>query len=455
MTTANKITNYDLVARAKSLLLSQFKDKENINKIVEALIEQIQEIDDNAVALQQIRMLDNATGIYLDNIGEKLKVTRTTLDDDDYRTAIKVRMLKNKSRGSYKEIDEIINLLTYGEPHFINTTHPYVVELGCFLACLNTEDGLDLIKSLFPVNITVRVMNATATPFGFAGNPKARGFGSATEVGGQLCSMVKSFNGIVDDSRFISRETPITNPSQGSGNVIVPPATPLIPQLVMAPVITPNSDVYEGTVLTCSAGTWTSTTPLTYQYQWFRNNASILNSTASVYTVTAEDADTTLTCRVTTSNFSGTESIFTTGVIVLGESPSQQTGIVADLGLRPNYYIFDTESSVGLNIGFNTDGTVRAYGTNFPVVTTDYLSPAGSSAGFEISYTNSYGAPFTSPQQNVWYPLTAEVTFNLTVTQRERDKGGTQVITVREIATGISVSHTLTVAVSAEQNILL
>lgn len=216
--------------------------------------------------------------------------------------------------------------------------------------------------------------------------------------------------------------------------------------------MTPTTSVYEGTQLSCTDGTWTSPTTLSYLYQWFRDGESILGETNNFYNTVSGDEGRVISCRVSATNAEGTVSVYSNEVTILGESPSQQTGIIQGLGLFPNYYNSVNATTCQLRFVFGSTGQVTVGGTSLPDITADYLSPTGSAAGYEISYTNSVGDGFTSPLENVWYPLTSNVTFTLTVTRSERDKGGTQVITVREIATGLSVSHTVNVAVSAEIN---
>lgn len=61
------------------------------------------------------------------------------------------------------------------------------------------------------------------------------------------------------------------------------------------PAITGTVDVAE--ILTCSSGTW-DTTPSSYAYQWFRDDAEIALASVSTHTLSVDDANTTLHCEV-------------------------------------------------------------------------------------------------------------------------------------------------------------
>lgn len=446
MTTANKIVSVDLVERAKGLLLSQFKDKEIINKIVEALMEQVQELDDALIDLQQVRMLDTAYGIYLDQIGEKLKVPRTMFDDNDYRTAIKVRMLKNRSQGSIHDIEEIISLFTYGQPFFIENTHPYVIELSAYLACLNTPEALQQLNSLFPMGIAVRIQSCTSSPFGFAGNPNASGFSSISGelIGGQISSLVSSHFGVSQDSRFVVRKQELPEPVDP--NI---PTTATKPVLMSPPLITPTSSVYEGTTLTCSNGTWESVTTLSYTYQWFRNGESISGADGTTHTVVAADIDKVVTCRVTALNEAGQTAVVAEGVTPI-EDVTTDTGVIANLNLASAYNSASVEPSPCVFIiTFKSDGTFALSGSSFSE-TSQFLVTTGTGAAnnYDIQYINTDGEPLSVPAQNVWQNLSSDRPFSMTVNRAARDRGGEQLFRLRNNTTGLITEGSTYISVS-------
>ena len=63
-----------------------------------------------------------------------------------------------------------------------------------------------------------------------------------------------------------------------------------------------------GQTLTCSQGTWSGTTPLTFTYKWLRDKEAIAAATGNAYTVVGEDEGHALSCKVTATNAAGEAS---------------------------------------------------------------------------------------------------------------------------------------------------
>ena len=84
--------------------------------------------------------------------------------------------------------------------------------------------------------------------------------------------------------------------------VLTPWANTPVPGLLAAPAVSGAAGV--GSTLTCATGHW-SGSPTSYEYQWNRGNAPILNATAATYTVTAADRGHALSCTVTAINSGG------------------------------------------------------------------------------------------------------------------------------------------------------
>ena len=87
------------------------------------------------------------------------------------------------------------------------------------------------------------------------------------------------------------------------------PVTPSAPVIATPPVISGEARV--GSTLTTTTGTWTSSAPLTYSYQWQRCDASgadcvnIDGATSSSYVATAADEGKVLRVVVTATNSGG------------------------------------------------------------------------------------------------------------------------------------------------------
>jgi hypothetical protein len=79
--------------------------------------------------------------------------------------------------------------------------------------------------------------------------------------------------------------------------------TPCPPENSSAPSI--SGTPAPGKTLTCSQGSWTGSSPISYSYVWLRDNAAITGATSSTYAVKAADAGHAVRCRVTASNAGG------------------------------------------------------------------------------------------------------------------------------------------------------
>jgi trimeric autotransporter adhesin len=94
--------------------------------------------------------------------------------------------------------------------------------------------------------------------------------------------------------------------SNVAGSTMATSAAVLIktpPKNTVAPKITGIPKV--GKTLSCSLGTWTGSTPITYSRQWLRGGSPIAGATSASYVVKAADKGKLLSCRVTAKNAAG------------------------------------------------------------------------------------------------------------------------------------------------------
>jgi len=105
-----KIANH--VATAKDLLIEQFKDKENINKLVEVFALGLQEVEYTLFEMNTYRSVSSAAGVQLDNIGEIVGEDRLGRSDVDYRDAIRFKISINHSSGEPETIIAAATFIT-------------------------------------------------------------------------------------------------------------------------------------------------------------------------------------------------------------------------------------------------------------------------------------------------------------------------------------------------------
>jgi hypothetical protein len=154
---------------------------------------------------------------------------------------------------------------------------------------------------------------------------------------------------------------------------------------VVAPVVTGNAFV--GATLSCTTGTWTGYSAITYAYQWQYGaaNTNIPSATSSTYVVSGSYVGETLRCVVTASNSFGSTS-----------SNSNSTGVVFVV----TFMSVSTSGATETNDGNFRVATFTGSGTltvnslgNYPTDGTavQYLVVAGG-AGGGVSYSGGGGA---------------------------------------------------------------
>lgn len=84
-----------------------------------------------------------------------------------------------------------------------------------------------------------------------------------------------------------------------------------------------------GEELSCSNGVWVSEPSETYSYQWKRNGVDIENETSNTYTLVGGDDNNVISCVVTATNVSNSESVEAEPVVI-GDNWILSTGLWDD-----------------------------------------------------------------------------------------------------------------------------
>lgn len=174
-----KIDNH--VERAQDLLVSQFKDSENLNKIVKSLVDEVQEIEDSLDDLRKKRSLDTAEGVQLDGIGDIVDEERVGRSDIAYRLALALRIGVNISKGTPRDVQNFLKNITSATDVSYIELYPAKLQLYTNGTVI-PNDLVDRVREIVPVSIgliIVSVGSGFATSFGFAGDSRAGAFGSA------------------------------------------------------------------------------------------------------------------------------------------------------------------------------------------------------------------------------------------------------------------------------------
>lgn len=161
--------------RAKTLLLSQYREKPNFNNVVEIFAAKIQDLETVYFDLLLNRALDTSVGVQLDGLGDILGEERIGRSDTAYRTALGIRIKINISSGEPETLMEIFASLTDATQVSYSEFYPAGAQL--------TSDGttvppnlLEGMYSIAPAAILLILILSSTTPFVFDLDPDGAGF---------------------------------------------------------------------------------------------------------------------------------------------------------------------------------------------------------------------------------------------------------------------------------------
>ncbi len=95
----------DHISKAKARLIEQYKGKPKIEGVIEAITKPIQDIEEVLKQLNFERSIDTAIGVQLDKVARIVGAKREMgQSDDDFRFAIKSKIVMNLNQGTPEEI---------------------------------------------------------------------------------------------------------------------------------------------------------------------------------------------------------------------------------------------------------------------------------------------------------------------------------------------------------------
>lgn len=174
-----KITDHQ--SEAESRLLFQFRKNSNVKDLITISGERTQGIEDVLFDIYSKRFLENAEGFLLDWIGTMSGLPRpvtgeAATDDDKYRILIYAWIAAKTSHSTRPDIVNILQILK-ADFIYIRDLYPAGVIISYSGITLLTVEELKniIIKATAPISLDIT--RSSVTPFGFKGNPRARGFG--------------------------------------------------------------------------------------------------------------------------------------------------------------------------------------------------------------------------------------------------------------------------------------
>ena len=128
-------------------LIEQFKNKPKFQGFIRSFVNQVQELEQMFFQLLNDTVLDTAVGVQLDGIGSIVGEERQGRNDDDYRAAIRARILLNLSNGTPEDILGILSLLNPST--VIQLTEYFPAALTVYIvAPLTTAEAQQMLSKL-------------------------------------------------------------------------------------------------------------------------------------------------------------------------------------------------------------------------------------------------------------------------------------------------------------------
>lgn len=97
--------------RALARLIQQLKGKPRLEGLLRAFVSEVQAVEDALWQVFDQRLLDNAVGAQLDLLGRVVGRERAGMDDDSYRTHLRVQIRLNLGSGTARDVLETFALL--------------------------------------------------------------------------------------------------------------------------------------------------------------------------------------------------------------------------------------------------------------------------------------------------------------------------------------------------------
>ena len=97
----------DMPLRARERLIAYFRKPRNF-AFLDAIVDQVQELEVAASQLYNDTRLSTAVGVNLDVLGRVVGELRAGRADEDYRAAIRTRILVNRSNGRLEDLIAIV-----------------------------------------------------------------------------------------------------------------------------------------------------------------------------------------------------------------------------------------------------------------------------------------------------------------------------------------------------------
>lgn len=154
------------------------REKEDLTTFLSIYLKRLQTVDEMLVALAEGRLLNNAGGKYLDEIGNQLGIKRNGLQDADYRATLIIQQASLSRGGTREDVISTLQQLL-GRNNFDTWAGDnFRFDINVRKTCFDIAQAIDQILDMLPLPTHLRLTESQGRAFGFAGDDTAAGFGS-------------------------------------------------------------------------------------------------------------------------------------------------------------------------------------------------------------------------------------------------------------------------------------
>lgn len=177
----------NFVTNTKNLLPTQFRNKQNISLITEWIAEEMSDAIDLVLEIPSRHIINTAEGVYLENVGNKLGIPRTSEDDDTYRNAILLATKGVSLNVTRDGIIELLKTVVADDDMIVYKSKPSFVDLNFYSGCAQNIQSLESFAEMFPLMTDLHISVREGVPFGFMDEADTtiptniRGFGDDSE----------------------------------------------------------------------------------------------------------------------------------------------------------------------------------------------------------------------------------------------------------------------------------
>ena len=192
MTDSNFIKPLDSFVSEVINYLPDYLRKDNLVKFMTVFLDRLEALDNSFIQLAEYRLLVNAQGVVLDDIGTQMGLYRNGQSDDDFRTILLIRQASAGKGGTRPQVEEALqNLFSTTNWSLYKGTN-YRIDLYASSPCFDLVNISEDIVETFPIMTQLRIVETDYLNmgFGFEGDEDAGGFGSSNDESASEAGML-------------------------------------------------------------------------------------------------------------------------------------------------------------------------------------------------------------------------------------------------------------------------